>query len=393
MKSILYLYHTSSIGGGSFCLLNILKAIDRSLYNPMVLLKDAGPLVDEITNLGIPVFFLKRMSTVPYNVSAFTPKKIRNSINLIFSLKDYQKILKSLKPDIVYINTMMLYPYLRPAKELGVKTVVHIREHWPRCQHRIQRKIALKHIDKYSDHIVAINKYSISMMDFSNKPKSIVYDWIDMTGRYEYFPLSKVFNENMNGKKVYLFMGGMQAIKGSLQVIRAFSECVVDNDARLLVMGISLNPCNAGIRGKVKSFLFKMGFPTYSDKVLSAINADSRIKCMPSRYKINHIIQQTYCVLSYFTIPHANLALAESIIMGTPSIAAETSESLEYSDNGLMASLFKINDYNDFKMHIMQFAENRPDIMNNIAEHSSDILKMFNLESNSDKLNNIYKTI
>ena len=112
MKSILYLYHTSSIGGGSFCLLNILKAIDRSLYNPMVLLKEAGPLVDEITNLGIPVFFLKRMSTVPYNVSAFTPKKIRNSINLIFSLKDYQKILKSLKPDIVYINTMMLYPIL-----------------------------------------------------------------------------------------------------------------------------------------------------------------------------------------------------------------------------------------------------------------------------------------
>ena len=393
MKSILYLYHTSSIGGGSFCLLNILKAIDRSLYNPMVLLKEAGPLVDEITNLGIPVFFLKRMSTVPYNVSAFTPKKIRNSINLIFSLKDYQKILKSLKPDIVYINTMMLYPYLRPAKELGVKTVVHIREHWPRCQHRIQRKIALKHIDKYSDHIVAINKYSISMMDFSNKPKSIVYDWIDMTGRYEYFPLSKVFNENMNGKKVYLFMGGMQAIKGSLQVIRAFSECVVDNDARLLVMGISLNPCNAGIRGKVKSFLFKMGFPTYSDKVLSAINADSRIKCMPSRYKINHIIQQSHCILSYFTIPHANLALPEGIILGTPSIAAWTEESQEYSLEGQLASLFRINDYEDFGRHIIAFDGERPALEARIKANSGELERMFDPLENSNKLNDIYKTL
>ena len=58
-----------------------------------------------------------------------------------------------------------------------------------------------------------------------------------------------------------------------------------------------------------------------------------------------------------------------------------------------MASLFKKNDYNDFKMHIVQFSENRPEIMKNIAEHSSDILKMFNMESNSNKLNNIYKTI
>lgn len=81
MKSILYLYHTSAVGGGSYCLLNILKTVDRALFKPIVLLKEDGPLVDEIKQLDIPVYFLNKMSTVPYNCSTFTPKKIRNALN------------------------------------------------------------------------------------------------------------------------------------------------------------------------------------------------------------------------------------------------------------------------------------------------------------------------
>ena len=31
MKTILYIYHTSVIGGGSYCLLNILKTADKEI--------------------------------------------------------------------------------------------------------------------------------------------------------------------------------------------------------------------------------------------------------------------------------------------------------------------------------------------------------------------------
>ena len=130
MKTVLYIYHTSSIGGGSYCLLNILKTVDRSYIRPVVLLKDKGPLADEIKALDIPVYFLSTLSTVPYNVSTFTPRKVKNAIRLISSFRMYKAILKEVNPDIVYVNTMMLYPYLRPAKEMGIKTIIHIREHW-----------------------------------------------------------------------------------------------------------------------------------------------------------------------------------------------------------------------------------------------------------------------
>lgn len=393
MKSILYLYHTSSIGGGSFCLLNILKTIDRNLYCPAVSLKENGPLVRELQKLGINVYFLKGMSTVPYNASTLTPRKLYNAIRLINSIRKFKDILQEIKPDIVYVNTMMLYPYLRPAKQFGCKTIIHIREHWPEGQHTLQRKIALTNISKYADHIIAINKYSASMLTFSNKPKTIVYDWIDMSSRYEHCPLSDVFEESMEGKKVYLYMGGMQAIKGTLQVIKAFTESIHDNNARLLVMGVKEGAYSVGWRKNIKKILSCLGRPAYTEQVQSAIERDKRIRCIPSRYKINHIIEQTYCILSYFTIPHANLALAESIILGTPSIAARTSESMEYSLNGSMASLFKINDYEEFKNRIREFPKERPQIIENIKEHSMEISKMFDPITNSNKLNEIYKTI
>lgn len=393
MKTILYLYHTSTIGGGSFCLLNILKSINRSLYKPVVLLKNYGPLVDEIERLGIKVYFLPTLSTVPYNISTFTPSKIINAYHIITSFSKYESLLSKISPDIVYLNTMMLYPYLRSAKQKGIKTIIHIREHWPENEHRHQRNLALRNIDKYADHIIGINTYSISMFDFSKKPKTIVYDWIDLSNRYERRPISEIFGESISDKKVYLFMGGMQPIKGVKQVVTTFIHCIKDSNSRLLIMGIQGNYRGKGIKATIKNILAKIGYLSYSDYVLKLINSDNRIKCIPSSYKINDIVQQSYCVLSYFTIPHANLSLAENIILGIPTIAASTSESLEYSRNGEMALLYPINNLAAFQEAVLNFDDRRSDIIKNIHSKSSQIKEMFDPQTNSEILNKLYMNL
>lgn len=387
------MYHVSTVGGGSFCLLNILKAIDRTHVSPVVLLKQDGPLVAEIKALDIPVYFLSTLSTVPYNVSTFTPQKIKNAVRLISSLSSYKSILRKINPDVVYVNTMMLYPYLRPAKGMGIKTIIHVREHWPKGEHKWQRNIALKHIDKFADHIVAINSYSASMLDFSSKPKTIVYDWIDLSCRYKEIPLSTIFNEDMTNKKVYLYMGGMQPIKGAYEVISSFSSVVTDPNARLLAMGIGKQGYSTGWKGKIKKLLACLGWIPYTEKVMKIVNSDSRIRCIPGEYMINHIVQQAYCILSYFTIPHANLALAESIILGTPSIAADTKESREYSLQGRLTSLFKMNDISEFQERIKHFDDIRSSLIKEINTHGLDIAEMFDPESNAKRLNLIYKQL
>lgn len=66
MKRILFVHQTSAIGGGSYCLLNILREIDKSMIEPVVCLASDGPLRKEIESLKISVVFFRKMVDIPY---------------------------------------------------------------------------------------------------------------------------------------------------------------------------------------------------------------------------------------------------------------------------------------------------------------------------------------
>ena len=393
MKKILFLYHISTIGGGSYCLLNILKSVDRSQIEPIVLLCNDGPLVDEIKSLGIEVAFLPSMHVVPYNTSTLKPTKIKNALSILWSMKQLKGIIVTHKPDVVYCNTMMLYPYLRIAKKMGCKTFIHIREHWPKGEHKWQRKTALSHIAKYADEIVAINRYSASMVTSYGRTATIVYDWVDMSTRYQEMPLRDIFSEEMLDKKVFLFMGGMQKIKGTLEVLTAFSEHLKGNEYRLLALGVVDRMEVSWIKKTIKTILSLFGRKDYCEEVGKILRADNRIKCIPGLYNIRHLYEQAYCVISYFTIPHANLALAESVICHTLNLAARTDESLEYSLEGELSILYEENNFRDFVNKLQSIEKCRGDYLLKMEEKSGIIEDMFNPSKNISVLNRLLETV
>lgn len=393
IKTILYIYHVSDIGGGSFCLLNILKELNRQLYKPIVLLKRDGPLVDEIRKLDIDIFFLPTLSTVPYNQTTLSISAIWNALKIFFSFKKFKRLLDVISPELVYINTMMLYPYLQIAKEKGMKTLTHVREHWPLNEHKWQRNMAIKYISSYSDQIIAINSFSASMFDGKKQNIVVVYDWIDFNDRDDNLSMSVLLGEDATNLKVYLFTGGLQKVKGTYEIIKGFSKYITQKDERLLIMGINMKQINIGRNASIRNLLSRIGYKTYSFKVLESLRKDPRIVCIPSIYKIKQIIEQAYCNISYFTIPHANLALAEAIILHTPSIAALTPETLEYSNNGNLAVLFLQNNEKDFINKIEWFKNSRKELKIKLENSSYIIEKMFDKRENVQKIDKVYKSL
>lgn len=389
MRTVLYVYHASNIGGGSYAMLNVIKALDRNEYRPVVLLKSEGPLVDELKAMGVEVFLLPLINTVPYNRSIFTLRNIKRIINILRSFKQFKALLKTISPDIVYLNTMMLHPYLKVAKKCGVKTIIHIREHWPEGEHKLQRSYAISNIRKYADRIIAINTYSSSMVSDDTHHPTIVYDWIDMQGRYQRTPYSSFFNEDCSDRKVYLSTGGYDPNKGTLEIIRAFTETIDEDNARLLILGT--RPKTTKKRGLKR--LFKDRQYDYIQQMDIAIASDKRIKVIPNTYFITDIYKQAYCVLSYFTIPHANLALAENVILGVPVIAAKNEEAIEYSLNGELAILFEAKNFDDFKQKLHDFDKSREAIEKRLLEKSHKVQELFSPKSNIDTLNNVYKEL
>ena len=389
MKTVLFLFHVSSIGGGSYCLLNILKEIDRTSLRPIVLLKNEGPLADEIRKLDIPVFFLSSLTQVPYNRSLFNISSIKAYACIKSSLENFSAWLKDKTIDIVYINTMMLYPYLKVAKQLGKKTVIHIRECWPENEHRNQLRWAQNAIEKFADHIVAINQRSASIVSSLKYKTTIVYDWIDFSERYEYMPFDEIFGEDCSKLKVYLFTGGVVTIKGGLVVANTFINKVKDKNARLLMLGVDTDIVYKGLRGLIRRFLSMFGIYSRSDQLRRLVQTDERIRCIPATYKIKHLIEQSYCMLSYFLIPHANLALAECLILKTPVVAADTSEAVEYAGNTRLNAFFKLNDASDFAEKVFYLEQNYEKEKNIVEVLSEKVEEKFGRESNSSKINSL----
>lgn len=282
---------------------------------------------------------------------------------------------------------MMIYPYLKPAKECGCKTILHCREHWPLDEHTTQLKWARNAVYQYADKLIAINNYSASI--FPEKQATIVYDWIDMDSRYEYRPMSEILGEDATDLRIYLYTGGVQRTKGALEVLRAFSECIKDPNTRLLAIGIDLENTKNNAKIKFKSFLASIGIRSYYFQIREIILADSRIHCIPATYMLSHIMQQCYCNLSYFTIPHANLTLAECAIMGIPSIAANNEEAQEYSHNGTLSYLFCANSQKSFYNAILTLDTVYQNIKSQLSTKQQELKAKFSKEKNIAIFNQI----
>ena len=376
------MHQASTIGGGSYCLLNILKEIDKTNIQPVACLAGDGPLREEIEKLGIEVILFRQMAAVPYNSTLCAISSLRSYYRVRKSINGFKRILADNKIDVVYLNNMMIYPYLKPAKEYGCKTVLHCREHWPLNEHKTQLEWARNAVNNYCDKLIAINQYSASI--FPDKEATVVYDWIDMDSRYEKRPMSEILGEDATDKKVFLYTGGVQRIKGAVEVLNAFSQNIKDPNARLLVVGINPDMNVYGLR----YFLSKVGIKSYYCQVREIIQKDSRIFCIPATYMIAHIMQQCYCNLSYFTIPHANLALAECEIMGIPSISADNEEAREYSLEGRLSILYKANSKLAFINAINKLSLEYDSLKANIQSDSQEVKELFSKERNVSKLNN-----
>ncbi len=385
MHRILFLHHSSNIGGGSYCLLNIIKALDKSIWEPVAALKTRGPLADAMMDIGIEVVLFPDMVSLPYNETLLKPANVAAYIKASKRHISFREFLLRECIEVVYINNMMLAPYLKDAKEAGCKTVMHVREHWPLNKHKKQLDWIRDIVYNNCNCLIAINNYSASI--FPKKKTTIVYDWIDMESRHKNLSMSNIFKEDVSDKKILLFTGGQSIIKGTNYVVDTFSKQITGNEYRLLILGIDKLKVLSGWKHWLKLLFEHFGYYYYDKHIQDLLRSDYRIKYIPPIYEISDIIKQSHCFVSYFSIPHANLALAENIILGNPCIAADTEEAREYSGDGKYAKLVT------FQKRGIIFSQELNDFIKNIEKWqeaakkgSKPIAEMFNPQKNIELL-------
>ena len=245
MKKVLYIHHGIGLGGAPLSLLYLIKNLDKSKYEPVVLFLHDSEIVKLFKDHGIDAAGVVGLNDFPhtkiywykwYHAKYFF-KSILDSFKTYFYVAD--KWLKQIKPDIVHLNTSSLIFWASVAKKNKIPVITHIREPLSSGYLGIRKTIVKNWVAKNSNFIVPISHND--SLPWKNNPKTqIIYNAVD----------NKKFDKNLNSQeflKKYnldnldpkiLFLGGLSQEKGTLIAFKIFEQFLkILPEAKLIVAG------------------------------------------------------------------------------------------------------------------------------------------------------------
>jgi glycosyltransferase involved in cell wall biosynthesis len=126
MKNILFIHQSAELYGSDKTLFLLLKNLDKSKFNPLVILPNEGPLKEELQKENIevviaPVLKLSRKMFTFFNGIQFL-KDLKNGISIL------EKLHKTHHFDLVYSNTLAVLLGMIFAKKKKIKHIWHVHE-------------------------------------------------------------------------------------------------------------------------------------------------------------------------------------------------------------------------------------------------------------------------
>ncbi|MBV9469405.1 MAG: glycosyltransferase, partial [Abitibacteriaceae bacterium] len=176
---ILYVSHSSRVGGAEVCLLTLVKHLDKNLFEPVVVLPTPGPLRQKIAALGIRTY----ISPLEWWIRASAEFNYQGS-PVQQRVQPLVEIIRREKPDLVHSNTSVIWEGALAAYLTGVPHVWHIHEIIE--VHPVLRSLfplpTVYHVmDELSERVVTVSKAVQARLVGAVTPQklSVVYNGIE----------------------------------------------------------------------------------------------------------------------------------------------------------------------------------------------------------------------
>lgn len=172
--NILYVIATLELGGTEFQLARLLKALNRNQYKPFLCCTvGSGPLEEQVKELGIPIFILK--------------KKNKFNFTVVF---DIVRIIKENKIDVIHSFLFASNFWARLAGILASAKVIIASERsaYKKPQVIIYDRILSHFTDSIICNSEAVKQFQIETEKINPKKLDVVYNGLDVSefdSRYE----------------------------------------------------------------------------------------------------------------------------------------------------------------------------------------------------------------
>lgn len=384
---ILYIQHTSVLGGSSKSLLELINNLPKNV-KPHVLCPK-GDFSDLLEGESIKVFNVKGIPQFD-NTRIGHYRKLRWLILLreffylpFFFFKILQ--LKKENFDIVHVNEITQLFSIVFSKIFLAKTVVHVRS-MQSVKKNIRYKSILRLLNKYVDSIITIDEAVKSTLNSSLRV-NVIHNGM------------RVDNVKKNNKSTDNFTVGIvsnfQRYKGIIEFIDAANICINEKslDINFVIFGASYQDTKT-----LKQYILQIfGFRE---------DLDTLIKEKISKYKLSgklilkgyvHSSDEIYNNIDLLTFPsHLNAVgrpVFEAAFYGVPSIVAIRNEFDDAVINNITGICIKEKDVKALADSIEKLFYNK-DLLLAMGKKSSELAnELYNSNKNSVLVYNIYNNL
>lgn len=237
---ILYVMSTNIKGGATIALVNIIKSAKARGHEVFVLTDEKNDyLTNELNELDVTCF----QCSMSLKIYPRSRNPFRWLYKLLCLLKIWNKskcytrtVIKKIRPDIVHTNVGPLDVASDACKELGIPHIWHCREY--------------QDLDFGMHFFPFQKKFRDMLRDANNRCIAItraIFDYWQLNENKDVVLYDGVFSENqipsltVNKQKYFLFVGRIEAAKGTLFLLKVFKQFVCLHPEYQLLLAGSYN--------------------------------------------------------------------------------------------------------------------------------------------------------
>lgn len=327
MHRVLYIHHGGGIGGAPLSLLYLLRQLDRSRYNPIVVTLKPGPIVDLYRAEGIETHIATDISDfshttlewyggielwrLPGKALRFWPSVVRT-----------RRLVEALNPDLVHLNSSTLAAAAIGSAMAGAPVVWHIREPITKGYVGLRRALLRRIIDRRAARVVAISRHDASRLIPSDRIR-VIHNFVDFT-QFDRSLDGSVIRDEFGiprGIPIVTMLGGVAPPKGTLTFVRAMTHVreTIPNAIGLIV-GPGLPKVESGVKGLAKRIL---GTDIYGRAVGRELDGNGNIILTGIRQDVPNILAATDVLAFPSSVPHFARPVIEAAAMAKPSVASD----------------------------------------------------------------------
>ena len=387
---ILFIHHGAGWGGAPISMINTINELDKSQFEPHVLLLKDSVVKDRLAENDIAfticnsIFYKKWYMYLNHSDAGYTePYMLYKHIKMFVSwfLSKYlfaPKVLKKHAFDIVHLNSSVLSDWTYPASKLG-KVIYHIREPISEGLFGFRYNFIRSEVEKYADKIIAISEDNAVRINLALKTE-VVYNFIEIPDKIEETNLSKSI----------LYVGGAAKIKGIEILLDAIP--LIDKDIQLNLAGHfpKFRPLSP-----LKKLAYKLRYPSaYRLRFkLRAISELDNVNMIGVVSSITNMLNESSLLISPFIVPHFSRPVIEAFAYGRPAIASNVEGMDEIIDHGINGLLVEKNNPKSLAKAI-NYLCNHPEKAREMGLKGREKAeKVFSPENNIEKIESIYQKL